>query len=149
MTTVYDVPAEALIMKLAEELEGIQSVAPPSWAIFVKTGVHNERPPEQSNWWYIRAASIMRRIYIEGPVGVMRLRTYYGGKKNRGCRPEKTMPGGGAIIRTILHQLQEEGYLESTPKGRIISAKGASFLDNISNTVKDAVAESVPGLSIY
>jgi small subunit ribosomal protein S19e len=149
MTTVYDVPAEALIMKLAEELESNQSVAPPSWAIFVKTGVHNQRPPEQSNWWYIRAGSVLRRIYIEGPVGVMRMRTYYGGKKNRGHKPEKKMPGGGAIIRTILHQLQEAGYVESTPKGRVISAKGASFLDNISNTVKDAVAESVPELSIY
>ena len=149
MTTVYDVPAEAFITKLAAELETIPAMAPPAWAMFVKTGVHNERPPEQDNWWYIRAASVLRRIYIEGPVGVMRLRTYYGGKKNRGHKPEKKMPGSGAILRTMLQQFQEAGFAETTPKGRVISSKGMALLDNLSKVVKDEVVASVPELSIY
>lgn len=149
MTTVYDVPADKLIEKTAEALAENTSVNPPDWAMFVKTGVHNERPPEQANWWYLRAASLLRRVYIDGPVGTQRLRSFYGGKKNRGVRPGKKMPSGGAIIRTILKQLQDAGYVESKPQGRIISAQGRSFIDNISYDVKKECVEDIPELSIY
>lgn len=149
MTTVYDVPADKLIEKTAEVLAENPSLNPPEWAMFVKTGVHNERPPEQKNWWHIRAASLLRRVYCDGPVGTERLRTYYGGKKNRGHRPGKKMPSGGAIIRTILQQLQEAGYVESKHEGRVVSAKGRSFLDNISNDVKNAIVDDMPELKIY
>jgi len=149
MTTVYDVPADVLITKVAGKLEEDKSVNPPAWATFVKTGVHNERPPEQENWWFIRGSSLMRRIYLDGPVGVARLRTYYGGLKNRGHKPEKRMPGGGSIIRTLLHQLQETGYVETTPKGRVITAKGRAFLDNMSNEVKLSLIEKMPELKLY
>ncbi|MBN1785573.1 MAG: 30S ribosomal protein S19e [Candidatus Methanofastidiosa archaeon] len=149
MTTVYDVPANALIESIASELSENPSIEKPSWSIFVKTGVHNERPPEQENWWFVRASSLLRRIYVDGPVGVARLRTYYGGKKNRGHKPEKKYPGGGAVIRTILQQLESAGYVEKNPKGRVVTAKGRSFLDKISNEVKKKYEEEVPELKVY
>ncbi|RZN46166.1 30S ribosomal protein S19e [archaeon] len=149
MTTVYDVPADRLIEKLAEELEGNESLTPASWASFVKTGVHNERPPEQKNWWYIRAASLLRRIYIEGPVGVHRLCTYYGGIKNNGHKPEGRRSAGGSIIRTLLQQLQAAGYVETTPKGRIITPQGKAFLDKLSTTLKTSLESDMPELAVY
>jgi small subunit ribosomal protein S19e len=82
--SVGEVPADALIKRLSEELKKLKELEPPVWARFAKTGPHKERPPEQSDWWYSRAASILRRLYIDGPVGVSRLRTYYGGRQNRG-----------------------------------------------------------------
>jgi small subunit ribosomal protein S19e len=54
----------------------------PEWAIFVKTGVHKERPPIQEDWWQIRAADVLRTIERMGPIGTQKLRTKYGGKKN-------------------------------------------------------------------
>jgi len=108
MATVYDVPADVLIEKAAKRLEEEKIVEMPEWAKFVKTGAHKEHPPLQDNWWYIRAASILRRIYIDGPVGVARLRTYYGGRKNRGVKPEHHVDAGGKMLEYQQKLQQEE-----------------------------------------
>ncbi|MBM4240442.1 MAG: 30S ribosomal protein S19e [Euryarchaeota archaeon] len=141
MTTIYDVPADLLIKEIAKELDKEKKVTPPEWAKFVKTGVHKERRPEDPDWWYTRCASILRRVYIDGPVGVGSLRSYYGGKKDRGSRPEKFRRGSGAIIRGALHQLEDVGFIEKIEDGRIITPKGRSFLDKVSNIVKKEVPE--------
>ena len=60
MVTVYDVPAEKLILKVAEKLKQNSAIVPPEWAEFVKTGVHTEKAPSQEDWWFTRSASIMR-----------------------------------------------------------------------------------------
>ena len=82
MTTVFDVPAELLINTIADEFrDNNDKIVAPEWTKLVKTGVHKERKPENIDWWYVRCASILRRVYIDGPVGVRSLRTFYGGKK--------------------------------------------------------------------
>ncbi|MDL2246448.1 30S ribosomal protein S19e [Methanobrevibacter sp. OttesenSCG-928-K11] len=145
MTTVYDVPADALINHVAGELENNDKVNPPEWSNFVKTGVHKERKPENTNWWYVRCASILRRVYLDGPVGVISLRTFYGGKKDRGVTPEVFRKGSGAIIRGALHQLEDAGYVEKVEGGRTVTPAGRSFLDkNSSEIIKD-----IPDLSKY
>ena len=57
-------------------------------------------------------------------------------KKNRGVQPERTVSGSRKIIRTILQQLEKEGYIAKATKGihkgRIITGKGKSFLDKLS-----------------
>jgi len=131
MTSVYDISADKLIEKLKEELKKIETVKPPLWAQMVKSGPHRERPPQQTDFWYIRAASILRRIYIDGPVGVSRLRTYYGGRKRRGRRPAKTYKAGGAIIRKILQQLEAAGLVKKEKKGRVLTPQGRKFVDKI------------------
>ncbi len=136
MATAFDVPANELIEKLAKELEKIPELKMPDWAKFVKTGPHAERLPEQPNWWYIRAASIMRRLYIDGPIGVARLRTWYGGRKNRGVKPEHHYDAGGKIIRTILQQLERAGLAEKVEKeGRKLTPKGISLVDKIATQI--------------
>ena len=136
MVTVYDVKADELIKLVKEELKKIKEITPPEWAKFVKTGVHKERPPEQSDWWHIRSAAILRKIYLNGPVGTQRLRTAYGGRKNRGCKPEHSYKGSGSIIRKILQQLESAGLVKTEPKkGRVITPKGQSFLDNMAAKV--------------
>ncbi|MCD6467227.1 MAG: 30S ribosomal protein S19e [Methanomicrobia archaeon] len=135
MTTVYDVPADKLIGKLKGELKAMKEITPPEWAKFVKTSSSRERLPDQEDWWYIRAASILRKVYINGPVGVSRLRTVYGSKKNRGCKPERFRKAGGAIIRRILQQL-EEAELVKNETGRVITPKGRSLLDKISREIE-------------
>ena len=146
MTTVYDVPADLLINHVAKELnDNNDSVNAPDWANFVKTGVHNERKPDNMDWWYIRCAALLRRVYVNGPVGVSSLRTFYGGKKDRGFRPEKFRKSSGAIIRGALHQLEDAGYVEKVEGGRVVTAEGRSFLDKTSGElIKD-----VSGLEKY
>lgn len=135
MATAYDVPGQALVEELAKELEGI--IKMPEWATFVKTGPHKERLPQQENWWYLRAAAIMRRLYLDGPVGVARLRTYFGGRKNRGSAPEHHVDAGAKIIRTILQQLEEAGLVEKVEKeGRRLTSKGVSLVDKVATRIR-------------
>ncbi|AEC52819.1 30S ribosomal protein S19e [Pyrococcus sp. NA2] len=150
MATVYDVPGDLLVERVAQKLKEIPEIKPPEWAPFVKTGRHKERLPEQEDWWYYRVASILRRVYLDGPVGIERLRTYYGGRKNRGHAPEKFYKAGGSIIRKALQQLEAAGFVEKVPgKGRVITPKGRSFLDKIATELKKELEEIIPELKKY
>ena len=132
MTSALEVPAEKLIEKLKDKLKSIPEIKEPDWAKFVKSGAHKERPPEQPDFWYIRTASILRRIYIDGPIGVSRLRTYYGGRKNRGHKPSRTYKGSGSIVRKILQQLENAGFVKKDGnRGRILTSKGRKFVDSV------------------
>lgn len=125
-----------LIEKVAGYLKENRVIEPPPWAMFVKTGVHKERPPQDPDWWYVRAAAIMRKLYLRGPLGVSRLRTIYGGRHRRGHRPPKFAKGSGAIIRKILQQLEEAGLMEKADKkGRRLTAKGRKLLDEAAKAV--------------
>jgi len=128
MTTVYDVKAEPLIKETAKKLE--EEFEAPGWTKYAKTGVHKERPPQQDNWYHIRSAAILRKIRMEGPLGVSRLRTIYGGRKNHGHAPEHHGKASGKVIRTALQNLEEAGLVEEKEgEGRKITDKGKSLLD--------------------
>ncbi|WP_292727483.1 30S ribosomal protein S19e [Methanoculleus sp.] len=149
MTTVYDIPADMFIRQAAEELKKNPQIQPPDWAAFAKTGVHKEMPPENDDWWYVRAASVLRRIYTDGPVGAQRMRSIYGGKRNRGPAPSQFRKGSGAIVRKLFQQLEATGYVSQTRGGRTVTAAGRSFLDNIANGLKAQATEIAPGLAKY
>jgi len=136
MATVYDVKAEELIKKAAADLKDNIKLPMPEWANFVKTGVQKERQPENPDWWWVRAASVLRKVYVDGPVGVQRLRTMYGGRKHRGVKPEEFRRAGGKIIRTILKDLDAAGLTEKAKTdGRKITGKGKGYLDKLSATI--------------
>jgi len=146
MTTVYDVPADLLINHIAKDFnENNDKIDAPDWTTLVKTGVHKERKPENVDWWYVRCASILRRIYIDGPVGISSLRTFYGGKKDRGVTPETFRKGSGSIIRGALHQLEDAGYVQKVDAGRIVTPEGKSFLDKASGEI----IKDIPELEKY
>ena len=139
MVTVYDVPAEKLILKVSEKLKENDKIVPPEWAEFAKTGIHTERAPVQQDWWYTRAASIMRKLYVKGPMGTSKLAGEYGGFNDRGCKPNKAVKGSRNIVRKCLIQLQDAGLLEATQdkQGRKISPAGQKLLDNSAKEVLD------------
>lgn len=125
-----------LIQKVAIYLKENRVIEPPPWAPFVKTGVHKERPPQDPDWWYIRAASLMRKLYIREPIGVSRLRTLYGGRHRRGHKPPKFAKGSGAIIRKILQQLEAVDLVQKVDKkGRILTSKGRELLEEAAKVV--------------
>jgi small subunit ribosomal protein S19e len=134
MVSAIDVHPQKLIELVKEDFK--KDVPAPEWAQFVKTGAGRQKAPEQADWWQTRAAAILRKVYADGPVGVNRLRTVYGSKKNRGVRPAKTYKAGGKIIREILKQLEKLGYVKNTKKGREITPSGQSYLDKIAKKAK-------------
>ena len=134
MPSIYDIESQELIRRTAEQLK--RDITMPEWSKYVKTSSSRERPPLQIDWYFYRAASILRKIYMLGPVGVNKLRVKYGSKKNRGVAPERFRRSGGKIIRSILQQLEKQGYIKQAQKGvhkgRIVTPKGKSFLDKLS-----------------
>ena len=150
MATAYEVEAGKLIEEAAKELAKSNNLTPPVWASMVKTGMAKNRPPVRNDWWYVRAASVLRTIYTsKGPIGVQKLRVKYGSKKNRGHKPERFYRGSGKIIRLILQQLEKEGYIAKgeagVHKGREIAPKGRSFLDKIATSLLPQKAQKKPG----
>ncbi|RLJ10116.1 MAG: 30S ribosomal protein S19e [Candidatus Aenigmatarchaeota archaeon] len=137
MVGVSEVDPQELIKRVAESLKEIQELKPPEWAAYVKTGAHKERPPEQEDWWYIRSASILRKLYLNPGIGVERLRKIYGGRRNRGHKPERKYKASGAIIRHILQALEKSGFVKTEKgKGRFLTPKGQSLLDKHAKMVK-------------
>lgn len=133
MTTIYDKNPEEVIQKAAEALK--KDIKMPDWAQFVKTGHAKMRTPTKEDWWFMRAASILRKVYMKGPIGTSKLRTEYTSKKNRGHKRERVYRASGKIIRVILQQLETAQYIKKdkhgTHVGRVMTPKGRSFLDKI------------------
>ncbi len=148
MTTIYDVDTNDLIEKAAKQLKAEKLVAPVEWAKFVKTGVHKERPPVDADWWYIRSAAILRTVYKQGPIGVSKLRTKYGGKQNTGYKPEHHYKGSGSIARKILQQLEKSGLIKQDQrgvhKGRVVTPKGKSLLDKVAAQIAKGGHKKAP-----
>ena len=81
MAKIFDVPADNLISKLSEQLKKDKKINPPNGHSFVKTGTHAEKMPQNKDWWYTRCASLVRKVYLHGPIGISDLKSYYGGRK--------------------------------------------------------------------
>jgi small subunit ribosomal protein S19e len=135
-SVVFEMPAEEYNKKLVEILKGIPEFEVPEWSLYVKSGSSRKRPPQEPDFWHKRAASILRQIYINKVVGVNRLKTRYGGRKNRGMKPEKFEKGSGKIIRMILQQAEKAGLLEKFNEsgkraGRRLTEKGKELLEGV------------------
>jgi len=150
MPTVYDIPANILIRRLAQDLKSREEIAPPDWMQFVKTGTHKERAPDDPDFWFVRCASILRKVYLNGPIGTERLRIVYGGRKRRGVKPNRFQKGSGAIVRTALQQLERAGFImKQGTKGRELTDIGRSYMDKLSSALKKELSKAIPELEKY
>ena len=131
---IFDVEPAVLIKEMAKDFR--QKFKQPQWTEWVKTGPHTERAPQSKDWFFERTASVLYRVYKDGPVGTESLRTYYGGRKKRGVRPEKKRKSGGKIIRTCLQALEKEGFIKKVKTGRAVTSKGESYLNKLAKDAK-------------
>lgn len=151
MPTPYDIPAQIFIEKLARYVkDNIDQVTPPPWAPYVKTGSFATRQPQDPDWWFTRCASILRKTYTKGPIGVERLRAQYGGRKDGGVRPEHVRKGAGGNIRKVFQQLEAAGLVENLKgQGRVLSSEGRRLLDTIATELKVELQKKIPELAKY
>ncbi|MCK4633542.1 30S ribosomal protein S19e [Candidatus Bathyarchaeota archaeon] len=151
MPTPYDVPVQIFIEKLARYIkDNIDQVSPPDWAPYIKTGVHTARPPQNPDWWYTRCASLLRKTYMIGPIGIERLRAQYGGRKDRGVRKEHVRKGAGGNIRKLFQQLETAGLVENLKgQGRALTSEGRKLLDILATELKRELEKSIPELAKY
>lgn len=151
MVTPYDVPASKFIEKLAKYLkENVDAVTPPSWASMAKTGSHVEKEPYDPDWWYIRCASVLRKVYVHGPLGAEKLRSDFGGGKRHGSMPAHAAKAGGSPVRKALQQLETAGLVETVkPSGRKVTKEGRKLLQELSGELGKELSKEIPELTRY
>jgi len=150
MTTVYDVPSKELIDAVAKKLQNEETINTPEANLYSRTGINKENPPANKDWWYTRCASILRKIYVSDTIGIERLRAEYGGKRDKGSKPYRAARGSGSIVRRAVQQLEKAGYVARIKgKGRVLTQKGRSFLDNTSYEVMKNIQDYYPELKKY
>jgi ribosomal protein S19E (S16A) len=88
-------------------------------------------PPQDIDWFYIRAASVARHVYLRKTVGVGRLRKVHGSAKNRGSRPSHHVDASGSVDRKVMQALEKIQVLEKDEEkgGRRITQQGQRDLD--------------------
>ena len=150
MVKVYDVPADILIKKLVNMLKEDSNIEPPTWSHFGKTGAHTERIPMNSEWWYVRCASLLRKVYVHGPIGLTDLKSAYGGRRRIGYSAAHHRDAGGSAIRKALQQLEQSGYLvKADSKGRMLTSQGMKMMDGLSKQIHLELIEVLPELKRY
>lgn len=138
--TVRDVKPADFIKAYAEHLKRSGRIELPAWWDIVKTASFKEHSPADPDWYYVRAASIARKVYLRQYTGVGALKKVYGGAARRGVVRQKFQPASGGLIRHILQQLEEMKVVEKCPEGvnkggRKITNHGQQDLDRIAGQV--------------
>ena len=134
MADIRSIDPQEFNAKLANALKEFDELKKPIWLDFVKSGTSKVRPIADVEFWHKRAASILKQAYVRKVIGVNRLRTRYGGRKDRGMQPPEFRPSSGKIIRLILQQSEKAGLLEkskSKKAGRQLTLKGKQLLESI------------------
>ncbi|XP_074277698.1 small ribosomal subunit protein eS19x-like [Silene latifolia] len=133
---VKDVSPHDFVKAYASHLKRSGKMELPHWTDIVKTGKHKELAPYDPDWYYIRAASIARKVYLRGGIGVGGFRRIYGGSQRNGSRPRHFCMSSGSVARHILQQLQSINIIEIDPKGgRKITSSGQRDLDQVAGRI--------------
>ncbi|MGI0134355.1 MAG: 40S ribosomal protein S19 [Candidatus Micrarchaeaceae archaeon] len=136
MVNVYDADASDVIRLAAQGLK--DKIKKPVYVDFVKSGAGKERVPQDADFWYVRSASILRQVYLNGPIGTSRLRTRYGNRKAHTVHRGHHMPAGGSVIRDAFAELEKIEFVKNTKAGRVITPKGRSFMDKVAREASGA-----------
>merc|ERR1711962_1706797 len=79
-------PPQQIIVAFAAHLKK-SKLKVPEFVEIVKTSKAHELRPLDPDWFYVRAASVARHVYLRPNVGVGAVRKIYGGAKRNGTRP--------------------------------------------------------------
>ncbi|MEM3791443.1 MAG: 40S ribosomal protein S19 [Candidatus Micrarchaeaceae archaeon] len=134
MSNVDYVDQGELVKRIAEMLKELK-VPKPDYVGMVKTGMSRERVPSQEDFWYLRCASILRQTFKNKQIGISRLRNKYGGRKGHRVRRHHRYRSGGSIIKDAFDALENLGFVKKTEKGRVLTPKGQSFIENAAKSM--------------
>ncbi|KAG5572145.1 hypothetical protein H5410_061911 [Solanum commersonii] len=134
--SVKDVSPHDFVKAYAAHLKRSGKMELPEWTDIVKTGKLKELAPYDADWYYIRAASMARKIYLRGGIGVGGFRRIYGGNQRNGSCPRHFCKSSGSVARHILQQLQNMNIIDFEPKGgRRITSSGQRDLDQVAGRI--------------
>merc|ERR1711865_56684 len=135
--TARDVGAPALIKAFSAHLKRQGKMTLPNNLDLQKTAKFKELAPYDSDFFYIRAAALARRLYLYNNQGVGHFATTFGGQQRRGTRTNKFGKGFTGVNRRALQELAKIGIVKVDDKngGRILTSVGRSQLDAVAYNV--------------
>merc|ERR1711881_802738 len=158
--TLKDIPANDFVAAYADFLKKSNKIELPSWVDLVKTGHFHELAPYDEDWFYTRAAAIIRKLYIKPTVGVGRLANKFGGKERNGSARKHHAKDSKAVIRACMKALEKAKLLTrfNDPKRndfaedtrpdsdvklnrRVVSDEGKKTINNVAKDVYDRLTE--------
>merc|ERR1711879_788599 len=144
MGTVKDVACNEWIAEFAKYLKKGNKITQPDWAAFAKTAAFKELAPTDPDWLYVRAAAIMRKLYLRPLRGVAFLANEFGGKRRNGSARKHHVRGTRKCIRFVLAELEKQNLVEQVQvdgiERRKITAKGQTDMNRIAQTIYNAAA---------
>ncbi|KAL5020431.1 hypothetical protein ScPMuIL_003323 [Solemya velum] len=135
--SVKDVNAHEFTKALAAFLKKTGKLKVPDWTDIVKLGRFKELAPYDEDWFYMRAASVCRHLYIRSPVGVGSLTKIYGGLKSNGTAPSHYCRASSSVARKVMQSLESLKLVDKDPNGgRRLTSSGRRDLDRIASQIK-------------
>ncbi|KAJ8287684.1 hypothetical protein COCON_G00003430 [Conger conger] len=137
--TVKDVNQQEFVRALGAFLKKSGKLKVPEWVDTVKLAKHKELAPCDENWFYTRAASAVRHLYLRGGVGVGSMTKIYGSRQRNGVCPAHFSRGSKNVARKVLQALEGLKMVERDPNGgRRLTPQGHRDLDRIAGQVAAA-----------
>ncbi|XP_060692874.1 small ribosomal subunit protein eS19-like [Hemiscyllium ocellatum] len=137
--TVKDVNQQEFVKALGAFLKKSGKLKVPDWVDTVKLGKHKELAPYDENWFYTRAASTVRHLYLRGGVGVGTMTKIYGGRQRNGVKPSHFSRGSKSVAKKVLQALEGLKMVEKDPNGGCrLTLQGQRDLDRIAGQVAAA-----------
>ena len=134
--TIRDVRAVRWIKVMAKHLKAEGKLFVPNCAEYIKTSHGRERAPANPDWYYIRAAAVLRRIYLRPGVGLGGLAKVFANKKNRGSQPEITCPAARGPLHWVCKSLEGLKLVaKGKESGRVLTQTGRKRCDTIASNV--------------
>uniref|UniRef100_A0A3Q1M6V0 Small ribosomal subunit protein eS19 n=1 Tax=Bos taurus TaxID=9913 RepID=A0A3Q1M6V0_BOVIN len=134
--TVKDVNQQEFVRALAAFLKKSGKLKVPEWVDTVKLAKHKELAPYDENWFYTRAASTARHLYLRGGAGVGSMTKIYGGRQRNGVMPSHFSRGSKSVARRVLQALEGLKMVEKDQDGgRKLTPQGQRDLDRIAGQV--------------
>ncbi|EQL00189.1 40S ribosomal protein s19 (s16) [Ophiocordyceps sinensis CO18] len=132
MVGVRDVDAHAFISAYSAFLKRQGKLPIPGWVDTVKTGPAKELPPQDIDWFYVRAASVARHVYLRKTYLLKLMENVHGLIPYKLIK--QTLRVGNAATIGVLEHDEEKG-------GRRITQAGQRDLDRIAQTTAEAEDE--------
>ncbi|XP_048950690.1 40S ribosomal protein S19 isoform X1 [Canis lupus dingo] len=145
--TVKDVNQQEFVRALAAFLKKSGKLKVPEWVDTVKLAKHKELAPYDENWFYTRAASTARHLYLRGGAGVGSMTKIYGGRQRNGVMPSHFSRGSKSVARRVLQALEGLKMVEKDQDGgRKLTPQGQRDLDRIAGQLPTRSIRTNAGL---
>ncbi|XP_073485283.1 small ribosomal subunit protein eS19-like [Aquarana catesbeiana] len=137
--TVKDVNQQEFVRALSAFLKKSWKLKVPEWVDTVKLAKHKEQAPYDGNWFYTRAASTVRHLYLRGGAGVGSMTKVYGGCQRNGVIPSHFSSGSKIVAKKVMQAPEGLKMVERDPNGGLrLTPQGQRDLDRIAGQVAAA-----------